>query len=40
LLPGKSYRRWLLKALEQEWPWRESEKKPPPALPTKFKKIN
>ncbi len=24
LQPGKVYKRWLLKALEQEWPWRQS----------------
>ncbi len=28
LRPGKEYRRWLLRALDQEWPWQGAE--PPP----------
>lgn len=37
LEPDKAYQRWLLKALEQEWPWRQDEKKAPKSSGTKFK---
>jgi hypothetical protein len=40
LQPGKAYKRWLLKALDQEWPWRPSGNKGPPIRPTKFKKTD
>lgn len=35
LQPGKEYQRWLLKALEQEWPWRQNgtATQPPAAKP-------
>jgi hypothetical protein len=40
LRPGKAYIRWLLKALEQEWPWQQGNpppNAPPAAKATKFK---